>query len=90
MILTTDIPAQTLFVWLAFGFGSLVLSAVIIVLIRRWRRVLDMLDIPNHRSSHVQATPRGAGIAIVACVVLGAASFAALAPNHTWQPWLIY
>jgi hypothetical protein len=60
MTATTNVTGQTLFAWIAFGFGSLVLSAVIIVLIRRWKRVLDILDIPDHRRSHVQATPRGA------------------------------
>lgn len=38
----------------------------------------SLLDIPNHRSSHAQPTPRGGGLA-VAVVILGGTAVAALA-----------
>jgi UDP-N-acetylmuramyl pentapeptide phosphotransferase/UDP-N-acetylglucosamine-1-phosphate transferase len=52
--------------------------------------VLNLLDIPGNRSSHVQPTPRGAGIAIVACVVLGLTTAAIYAPAEFHRPWLFY
>lgn len=81
---------QHLFVWIALGFGALVLSAVIIILIRRWQSVLNLFDIPGVRSSHIRPTPRGAGIAIVICVVLGLTALAVFAPGQSWRPWLFY
>lgn len=82
--------AQDWFAWIALGFGSLIASATVILLIRRWRSVLNLLDIPGQRSSHVQPTPRGAGIAIVACVVLGLTTAAIYAPTQFYRPWLFY
>ena len=36
----------------------------------------QILDHPNHRSSHDRPTPRGGGLAVVAAVVAGAAACA--------------
>jgi UDP-N-acetylmuramyl pentapeptide phosphotransferase/UDP-N-acetylglucosamine-1-phosphate transferase len=36
-----------------------------------WLRRRALLDIPNHRSSHVVPTPRGGGIAVVAVILPG-------------------
>lgn len=52
--------------------------------------MLNLLDIPGQRSSHVQPTPRGAGIAIVMCVVMGLAAAAAYAPSYFGRSWLFY
>ena len=39
---------------------------------RAWAHRRNFLDIPNHRSSHVVATPRIGGVALVTSVVAGA------------------
>lgn len=39
--------------------------------VRRYALLHDVLDIPNHRSSHVAPTPRGGGVAIVLGFFLG-------------------
>lgn len=39
---------------------------------RRWALRRGVLDVPGHRSSHVVATPRGAGIGIVVAVLVAA------------------
>ena len=46
---------------------ALVVTGVVIPLLRRAR----VLDVPNHRSSHVDVTPRGGGIGVVAGVAAG-------------------
>lgn len=38
--------------------------------VRRWALHVGMIDHPNARSSHVQPTPRGGGVAFVACYLL--------------------
>ena len=46
---------------------ALVATGVAIPLLRRAR----VLDVPNHRSSHIDVTPRGGGIGVVAGVAAG-------------------
>ncbi len=69
--------------WLiAAAAGACSLPAVMI-LIGRLRRILiqrAMLDIPGERSSHTAPTPRGAGLALVAVLIL---AFAALIITDT-------
>src|SRR5947208_12875791 len=50
---------------LLLGVTSLLASAVLTVLVRRLALAHGVLDIPNERSSHDSATPRGGGVAIV-------------------------
>ncbi|MFW6271971.1 MAG: MraY family glycosyltransferase [Desulfosalsimonas sp.] len=38
---------------------------------RRYALARSLMDIPNERSSHSAPTPRGGGVAIVACVLVG-------------------
>ncbi len=52
--------------------ASLVLSGCLTAVVRRFALARGMLDVPNERSSHTRATPRGGGIAIV--VTLSAAT----------------
>ena len=40
-------------------------TASLIMLLRHYALSRDLLDIPNHRSSHTKTTPTGGGIAIV-------------------------
>lgn len=50
---------------------SFLLSLSLTGLIRRYALKLQMVDIPNHRSSHTLPTPRGGGLAFVICFLLG-------------------
>lgn len=50
---------------LLLGAVSLLTSALLTALVRRLAEAHGILDIPNERSSHSSATPRGGGIAIV-------------------------
>jgi len=50
---------------------SLALAAILTGVIRRFAWRHGLLDVPNARSSHQQATPRGGGLAIVIAVTLG-------------------
>jgi UDP-N-acetylmuramyl pentapeptide phosphotransferase/UDP-N-acetylglucosamine-1-phosphate transferase len=54
-------------------------------LVLRVMRQSGVLDIPNHRSSHVTPVPRGGGVACLAGVVAGLALASAL---HQDVPWL--
>jgi len=57
-------------VWTAAAF----MTAVLLVRrLRAWAAARGVLDIPNARSSHVEATPRGGGLAIVAVTLAAAA-----------------
>jgi UDP-N-acetylmuramyl pentapeptide phosphotransferase/UDP-N-acetylglucosamine-1-phosphate transferase len=59
-----------LFAVVAVTFAS---AGLLTPLLTRWARRHDFLDIPNPRSSHVVATPRIGGVAIIASVILGVA-----------------
>ncbi len=48
-----------------FLFMVVLLSALLTGLVRRYALALNLFDIPNVRSSHQVATPRGGGVAIV-------------------------
>lgn len=56
--------------WAALGGGAVLASAVLSGLARRYALARSVLDVPNERSLHSVATPRGGGAA-VAVVVLG-------------------
>ena len=49
--------------------AAAVVSFVLTALIRRYAVARQLLDIPNHRSSHRTPTPRGGGVAIVLTVM---------------------
>jgi UDP-N-acetylmuramyl pentapeptide phosphotransferase/UDP-N-acetylglucosamine-1-phosphate transferase len=46
-----------------------------------WTKRHSILDVPNERSSHAQATPRGGGIAIVASTILSGLMALAIWPD---------
>lgn len=52
-----------------------VLSALLTYGVRAYARYRHILDIPNHRSSHVIPTPRGGGIAIIVVFYIGVLYF---------------
>ena len=48
---------------------SLVVSAFLTILVKRYGSKLGRIDIPNERSSHSTPTPRGGGIAVVTVTI---------------------
>ncbi|MCW0232309.1 MAG: glycosyltransferase family 4 protein [Ferrovibrio sp.] len=62
------------------GISGLLVFALLPPLIG-WLRRRAVLDIPNHRSSHSEITPRGGGIAVSACILLGLAAWLTLRPD---------
>jgi Fuc2NAc and GlcNAc transferase len=69
------------------GVVTLVATALLTGVVRRRAILRGMLDVPNPRSSHIAATPRGGGLAIalVASVALGALAFAGtMRTNLLW------
>lgn len=61
------ILSGSLLVLAAFG-ASFVLTG----LVRRWALRIGLMDLPNERSSHLLAVPRGGGVAIVVVVIFAA------------------
>jgi Fuc2NAc and GlcNAc transferase len=61
----------------------IVVSSVMTVAVRRYVVARNILDVPNERSSHVQATPRGGGVAI--CI--GAFGSLVLGAGLDWMPY---
>ncbi|NDK37480.1 lipopolysaccharide biosynthesis protein [Pseudoxanthomonas gei] len=66
-------------IWLVLPF---LLSAAATWLARGYALGKSLLDHPGERRSHAVATPRGGGISIVACVLLGMAWIAVAHPAH--------
>jgi Fuc2NAc and GlcNAc transferase len=61
-----EVPRLVLFASVAV----LVISAILTGMVRRFALAHGVMDIPNERSSHTTATPRGGGLSIVlACTV---------------------
>lgn len=54
---------------------TFILAGTLTPLLAKWAHRRNLLDIPNQRSSHVIATPRIGGVALVASVVAGLALF---------------
>ncbi|MEI7995817.1 MAG: glycosyltransferase family 4 protein [Methylococcaceae bacterium] len=54
-----------------FYLMALILAAVLTGLLRRYAVAKSLMDIPNLRSSHTVATPRGGGLSIVIVFLLG-------------------
>ncbi len=64
-------PPVNLTTWLIAAL-AFVLAAALTGVARRFVLHRGMLDVPNARSSHLEPTPRGGGIAIVAATQVGA------------------
>ncbi len=58
---TVSIPLLLIF--------TFVLSFFLTIVFRRYALASKLLDIPNHRSSHSEPTPRGGGVAIVVAFI---------------------
>ena len=65
---------------------TMVASAAVVALLMlpviRLLRAVEIMDVPNARSSHVSSTPRGGGLAVMAGVVVGVA--VAHPPHELW------
>ena len=57
---------------------------VLVYLIRHWAQRLDILDVPNIRSSHTRPTPRGGGLAIAVISIAGFAVYWVFKPACSW------
>jgi Fuc2NAc and GlcNAc transferase len=68
---------------LGLAVVALVASWCITGRIRRWALARQLLDIPNARSSHVVATPRAGGLAIVSVTLAGLL----IAGVSGWMGW---
>ena len=75
----------------AFLFVACGLLAWALVLgMRHWALRLRLLDVPNERSMHKDATPRGGGAAIVAVIAVGSVVGAAFGTRPEWPPFAGY
>jgi Fuc2NAc and GlcNAc transferase len=61
---------------LSLGIATLVASALLTALVRKFAIFRGVLDVPNTRSSHVAVTPRGGGLAIVLTATVALAGLA--------------
>src|SRR6266852_5934191 len=70
--------------WLVLFAAAVVLvvSAVMTGVVRRFALSQGVLDIPNERSSHTIATPRGGGLSIVLTCTAALVVFAAVGTVH--------
>ncbi|WP_422369378.1 MraY family glycosyltransferase [Pelagibius sp.] len=65
----------------AVALASWAATGIVLRLLKRWQ----VLDQPNHRSSHKVATPRGGGLAVVSVIAL--AWIAAALFGEAFVPW---
>jgi UDP-N-acetylmuramyl pentapeptide phosphotransferase/UDP-N-acetylglucosamine-1-phosphate transferase len=63
----------TIFVMFVAAIVAFVAAAILTPLMARWAHRRNLLDIPNERSSHVIATPRIGGVALVTSVLVALA-----------------
>ena len=66
--------------WSVWCATALVASAVLTRQLIGWAMGRGVIDVPNARSSHTRATPRGGGLAIVGVVTVAAALAVILHP----------
>lgn len=69
--------------WSVWSVAALVASGLLATRLIQWAASRGAVDIPNARSSHTRATPRGGGLAIVAVTVAAAALVCVLHPEAT-------
>ena len=67
--------------WSVWCATALVASAVLTRQLIGWAMGRGVIDVPNARSSHTRATPRGGGLAIVGVVTVAAALAVVLHPE---------
>jgi Fuc2NAc and GlcNAc transferase len=60
------------------ALAALALAWAITGLVRRYALARSVVDVPNHRSSHSEPTPRGGGLAIAIATLAGGGALAAL------------
>jgi UDP-N-acetylmuramyl pentapeptide phosphotransferase/UDP-N-acetylglucosamine-1-phosphate transferase len=67
-----------------------VMAWMLVLGMRHWALRLQLLDVPNDRSIHKHATPRGGGAAIVAVTAVGIAAGAAFGTRPEWPAFSGY
>ncbi len=71
---------------LGAGAAAALATALLTEMVRRRALQLGIQDVPNERSSHSRATPRGGGLAIAVVVLAGCMALAVLT-RAAW-PWI--
>lgn len=68
-------------------FAAIVLATwALTAVVRSYALARNVVDIPNDRSSHQQPTPRGGGVAVLACYLMAFALFTdGVAPLTDWR-----
>jgi Fuc2NAc and GlcNAc transferase len=61
-----------------FAIAAFALAWAITGLVRRYALARSVVDVPNHRSSHSEPTPRGGGLAIAIATLAGGGALGAL------------
>ncbi|MEO7795635.1 MAG: glycosyl transferase [Thermoanaerobaculia bacterium] len=64
-------------------------TLLLLLALLRWAPRLGLLDVPNARSSHRRARPRGGGAAIVLGVLAGVATLAAMGHELEQRIWVV-
>jgi UDP-N-acetylmuramyl pentapeptide phosphotransferase/UDP-N-acetylglucosamine-1-phosphate transferase len=75
---------------LVIGLAAFILSYFGVSAIRKWALKRNVLDIPNHRSSHDKPTPRGGGFAIAVIILIGFPIVEMLGRGLALKPFLGY
>ena len=78
--LSTDWRAASAAMFVVCAVAALILTRVVLALLRRWQ----VMDLPNHRSSHTIPTPRGGGWGVMLTLLpawIATAFFA-----DAWEP----
>ena len=70
-----------------FFIAGMILAWALVIGIRRWAQRARLVDMPNQRSMHRQATPRGGGAAIVTVGLVGIAVGSAVGLRPGW--WVL-
>lgn len=75
---------------IVFGLMALAVSWLGTRAVLDWLRRRQIVDVPNHRSSHDRPTPRGGGIGLLLGLLPALAVFAVLADRiPTWAPLIV-
>jgi Fuc2NAc and GlcNAc transferase len=69
--------------------AAFVTSMAVVRLVERHARELQLIDLPNARSSHVEPRPRGGGLGIVAGVVIAVVVLAAFGPEPSAPAFVV-
>lgn len=66
---------------IGLGLAAAAITAILLPPLIAWLKRRAVLDLPNARSSHTQATPRGGGIAVMTAILVCGAVWLTLFPD---------